>query len=121
MENGIIIAILIVVVFIGLRESVKHFSGEGGCCGGGSTVKPKRKKLKGEVVSKVAVCISGMQCENCSNRIESRINNLDGVACKVHLKKKEAIITANHKINVDEMTKMITGLGYEVEEVNKIL
>lgn len=42
----IIIAILFILVIIGIRSSVKHFKGEGGCCGGGSSVKVKRKKLK---------------------------------------------------------------------------
>jgi len=121
MVNGIIITILIVAVYIGLKESVKHLKGEGSCCGGGSTVKPKRKKLKEEIVSKIVVRIDGMHCENCSNRIESRINNMDGVACKVKLKKKEAVITATHKINVNEIIEIIGNLGYEVKDAKEIM
>ena len=43
MENCIIIGIIAVIVVIGIIYTVKHFKGEGGCCGGGS-YKPKKKK-----------------------------------------------------------------------------
>ena len=46
MADFIIVGILIVLILIGIRPTVKHFKGEGGCCGGGSSVKVKRKKLK---------------------------------------------------------------------------
>lgn len=49
MVNGIIILILIVLLCFGIKSSIKHFKGEGACCGGGSgsvkTRKPKKKKL----------------------------------------------------------------------------
>lgn len=44
MQNFIIVLFIIIAVFIGLKESVKHFRGEGGCCGG-SSIKPNRKNL----------------------------------------------------------------------------
>ena len=45
MENYIIIAILVLAVGYGIVSAIKHFKGQGGCCGGGS-YKPKKKKLK---------------------------------------------------------------------------
>lgn len=42
MENIIIIIELVVVILIGIRSCIKHFKGEGGCCGGSST--PVKKK-----------------------------------------------------------------------------
>jgi copper chaperone len=44
MQNYIIIAIIIVIAAIALRSAVRHFKGQGGCCGG-SNYKPGRKKL----------------------------------------------------------------------------
>ncbi len=35
MENAILVLIMAVLVLLGVRGSVKHFRGEGGCCGGG--------------------------------------------------------------------------------------
>lgn len=43
MQNAIIIVILICLVAVGVVYTVKHFKGEGGCCGGDSC-KMKRKK-----------------------------------------------------------------------------
>ena len=41
MADFFIIGILIILIIIGIRFGVKHFKGEGGCCGGGSSVKVK--------------------------------------------------------------------------------
>ena len=43
--NIVIVVVLAVVILAGLRGSFKHLRGEGSCCGGESTVKPKKKKL----------------------------------------------------------------------------
>ena len=64
MTDYVIVGILIILIVIGIRSSVKHFKGEGGCCGGGSSVKVKRKKLK-QVVKERTVIIEGMNCEHC--------------------------------------------------------
>ena len=39
LSNALVIAILAVVLFFALRGSIKHLAGEGGCCGGGDSVK----------------------------------------------------------------------------------
>ena len=89
MSDVIIIFIMVILIIVGIRSTVKHFKGEGGCCGGGSSVKVKRKKLK-QVVKQRTVMIEGMTCEHCKARVESRLNELDGVSAKVNLKKKTA-------------------------------
>lgn len=50
MSNVIIIVILSIMILLGIKETVKHFKGEGVCCGGAS-VKPKKKKLKNKVLT----------------------------------------------------------------------
>lgn len=52
MGNLIIGAILIVIVALGISSSVKHFKGEGGCCGGSSTIKVEKEKSKMSFVKK---------------------------------------------------------------------
>ena len=51
MTNAIIILLLVVLLIFAVKESIKHFKGEGACCGGGSGTirarKPKKKKLDG--------------------------------------------------------------------------
>lgn len=115
MENIIIIVVLVVVILIGIRSSIKHFKGEGGCCGGSSTP-VKKKKLK-EVTATKTVVIEGMSCENCKNRVEQRINEMDGAAAKVNLKKKRAIISLEKDVSDEQIRTVIEKAGYEVIEI----
>ena len=116
MEDIIIIGIIVIMILIGIRSSVKHFKGESGCCGGGSTVKVKKKKLK-QIIAQKIVLIEGMSCEHCKNKVEQRLNELDGVAAKVNLKKKEAVVSLAKEVSDDELRRVIERAGYEVVEI----
>ncbi|MGN1167112.1 MAG: heavy-metal-associated domain-containing protein [Lachnospiraceae bacterium] len=117
MTDFVIVGILIILIIIGIRSSVKHFKGEGGCCGGGgSSVKVKRKKLK-QVVKQKTVVIEGMTCEHCKARVESRLNALDGISAKVNLKKKTAVVSMEKDVKVEVIKKAIENAGYEVIEI----
>lgn len=121
MSNIIILIILFIALFVGIRESIKHFKGQGSCCGGGTVAKPKRKKLIGPAKCKYVVKIEGMHCENCSNRVESKLNALDGVACRVKLRKKEAVLRAACEVEEEKIIEIISGLGYEVKKIKAYL
>ena len=113
MTDLIIIGIVIVLMLVGVVSSKKHFKGEGGCCGGGSSVKPKKKKLKAVIVKKIFI-IEGMTCDHCKNRVESVINEIDGVAAKVDIKKKEAVVSFEKEISEELIKSIIEKAGYEV-------
>lgn len=116
MADVVIVGILIILIIIGMRSGVKHIKGEGGCCGGGSSVKVKRKKLK-RVVKQRTVVIEGMTCEHCKARVESRLNELDGVSAKVNLKRKTAVVSMEKEVEDEEIKKAIENVGYEVIEI----
>lgn len=113
MADFVIAGILIILIIIGIRSSVKHFKGEGGCCGGGSSVKVKRKKLK-QVVKERTIIIEGMTCDHCKARVESRLNSLDGVSAKVNLKRKTAVVSIEKDVEDEVIKKAIEDAGYEV-------
>ncbi len=115
MENIIIIAILVLVLLNGIRYTLKHFKGKGGCCGGGSTL-TKRKKLK-NVIAKKTVIIDGMSCEHCKNRVESYIAKIDGVTAKVNLKKNEAVVSMEKIVPDSQIKEVIEKAGYKVVEI----
>lgn len=118
-SNGLIIAVLMIVLFFAIRGSVKHFLGQGACCGGGgSTVKESDKKLKGPVVKTRVFKIEGMHCENCTNRIKRALNRIDGVSAKLNLRKKEAVVQYEQDIEDEILTAEIEKLGYKVVEVS---
>ena len=117
-SNIIIIAILVVILLVALRGSIKHFKGEGGCCGGGSSsVKEPDKKLSGTVIKTKVFMIDGMHCENCTNRVKCAINRIDGVSAKLNLKKKQAVVKYEKEVEDDTLIKEIEDLGYKVVSV----
>ena len=112
MVDVIIIIILTIVVFIGLKETIKHFKVEGACCGGGNT-KPQKKKWKGKVISTYTFHIDGMRCSNCANAVTRAINDIDGAVAKVSLNKKTAIVSCDREIDVLAIEETIRKRGYE--------
>ena len=115
MENIVIIAIIAVLFLLGINSSIKHFKGQGGCCGGGSTYVSK-KKLK-NIVAKKTFIVEGMTCENCKARVERVINDMDGLVAKVNLKKKEVLVSMEIEVSDEEIKAAIEKAGYEVIEI----
>ena len=110
MVNAIIILILVVVLVFAVKSSIKHFKGEGACCGGGSgTVKsrkPRKKKLDGPVIGRYTVRISGMHCQNCVNSVTNAINSIAGASAKVSLHSKSAEVSFDRDIDREELNRI---------------
>lgn len=112
MGNIIIIAILAVLACIGARETIKHFRGDSGCCGGSSD-KPEKKKLSGPVIKTYIINIEGMHCKNCANTVTRAINNIEGATAKINLKKKIAKVSCDRDIDVSLIKDAINKHGYK--------
>lgn len=118
MENYIIIAILVVAVLVGLHSARKHFKGEGGCCGGGGgEPKVKKKTLQDPVVAVKTIYIEGMHCENCKNRVQRQINQLDGAVAKVNLRKHVAVVSMSREISDEELKHVVEAADYKVTRI----
>lgn len=98
MENYIIIGIIVIIAAYGVYATIKHFKGQGGCCGGGG-YKPKKKKLSNVLYEKTFK-VEGMHCDHCKARVEEVVNDIKGVAGKVDLKKGE--LTVSYAEDVDD-------------------
>ena len=117
MSNIIIAAILAMILFAAFSGAIKHFKGEGGCCGGGgSSVKEPDKELDGPVIKTKVFKVEGMHCESCVNRVKRAINRSDGVSAKVNLRKKEAVVSYDREVDDSSFTKDIEALGYKIVE-----
>lgn len=114
MGDFIIIGIIAVLVIFGVISGRKHFK-NGGCCGGENTVK-SRKKLN-KVIATKTVKIEGMTCENCANRVEWAINDIDGLVGKVNLKKNEAVVSMEKAVDDAVIKAAIEKAGYDVTEI----
>ena len=114
MENASIIAILLVLVVIALLRVRKHF--KGGCCGGSSVVRIK-KKLDGPIINRKELVIEGMHCENCAARVENALNRMDGVSCRVNLRKKTAEVSCSAEVSAETLKKAVEELDYRVTAI----
>ena len=121
MVNVIIVLILVVLLSFAVKSSIRHFKGEGACCGGGSgtvkTKKPKKKKLDGPVVAKRTVEISGMHCQNCANSVTRALNGIDGVAARVNLHANREAVLMDRMVDEDELKHAVEEAGYGVVDI----
>ena len=104
------------------KSSIKHFKGEGACCGGGSgsvrTKKPKKQKLDGPVIGKRTIEISGMHCQNCVNSVTNALNALDGVTAKVSLSRGSAEVSCDRKIEKADLKHAVEREGFKVTGIS---
>lgn len=115
MTDAIIIAVLAVAVLLGVRSGVKHFRGEGGCCGGGS-YKARKKKLH-SVVGKKTLIVEGMTCQHCENRVQEAINRIPGASADVSFRKGRAVVSVAREISEDTLKEAVEKAGYHVTEI----
>ena len=116
MENAIILSILLVVIVLALLRANKHFKG-GGCCGSGSTTVRSHKKLTDPKLGEKILVVEGMHCENCQNRVENALNRLDGIVCKVNLRKKTATVSYSTEVSDEVLKETVEKMGYKVTEI----
>ena len=111
--NWIAIVIIVIILIPAIRTTVKHMKGEGDCCGGPKEMVPK-KKIDGPKLRELTVHIEGMHCQNCKNRIEKHVNELDGVICKVKLNKKIAVVSLYKDVDESLIKDTIEKLDFTV-------
>lgn len=115
MINAIIIGIVLVIGVLALMRMKKHF--KGGCCGSGGNTIRSRKQLTEPKIGEKKLTVEGMHCENCQARVENALNRLEGVACRVHLKKKTAVVSYSREVSDEELKDAVEKLGYQVTEI----
>lgn len=115
MTDFIIIAIIIVAAGLGIHSAMKHFKGQGGCCGG-STYKPKKKKLANVLYKKVFY-VEGMHCEHCKNRVQEAVNDIMGVFGIVDLKKGKVTVSYAETVDDEVIKAKIERAGYAVTKI----
>ena len=112
MENTIILGIMLVIVFLAIRTIVKR-AGRKGCCGSSGDYKPRRKKLKTVIATKV-FAVEGMHCEKCANRVTEVVNDIPGVAGVVDLKKGTVTVSYEQEVPDEQIKARLQRVGYPV-------
>jgi copper chaperone CopZ len=114
MINAVIVIIGIGITLCAVRASIKHFKGEGSCCGGGSGIITDKKKLTGTKLGQKTISIEGMHCDNCRRHVQNALNKLDGAAATVNLKKQQAVVAYDREISDDTLKAAVEQAGYTV-------
>src|SRR5690606_5393265 len=60
--------------------------------------------------------IVGMTCASCANRIEKRLNRIDGVIATVNYATEKAKVTVDGDTDRDELVAAVRAAGYDVVE-----
>ncbi|MBQ2801879.1 MAG: heavy-metal-associated domain-containing protein [Lachnospiraceae bacterium] len=116
MGDIVIIGVIVLLVLLAVPSSIKHFKGQGGCCGGGSTVK-EHKKLDAPKLGEKEIRIEGMHCDHCKTSVERAVNKIDGAVCKVNLKKKVAKVSYSKEIPDEVLRQAVEEAGFQVVEI----
>ena len=115
MTDLIVILIVVAIILLALRSSMKHFRGEGDCCGGG-TYKARRKKLSA-VSCKCTMKVEGMTCQHCVNRVMEAVNAIDGASAVVRLKRGIVEVSMEKEISREILRETVEKAGYPVKEI----
>lgn len=111
MDDIILVGILI-LLFLGIGFYFIKQKGKKGCCGSGN-YKPKKKKLPCVIATKT-FSVGGMHCDHCKNRVEEAVNDVNGVAGKVDLKKGTVTVSYAQAVDDALIIQRIEKAGYTV-------
>lgn len=110
MENFILVVFLAAAVAVGIWYTIRHFKGEGGCCGGGG-YRPRKKKLS-HVVEKKTFQVEGMHCEHCKVRVEEAVNDIHGAAGRADWRKGLLVVAYSEPIEDGVIRGKVEKAGY---------
>jgi P-type Cu+ transporter len=70
------------------------------------------------MTKKIKLTIQGMHCASCASNIEKALGKIKGIkSASLSVMTNKAIIEAEDNINVEEIKKTISNMGYSVMNV----
>ena len=60
----------------------------------------------------IELAITGMTCASCANRIERKLNKLDGVTASVNYATEKAKVSYPGTVSTDELLRTVEAAGY---------
>ena len=65
--------------------------------------------------STVELAITGMTCASCANRIERKLNKLDGVTATVNYATEKAKVEYADEVTTDDLVAVVQAVGYDAQ------
>jgi Cu+-exporting ATPase len=72
-----------------------------------------------EAVKEVRLDLEGMTCASCVNRIERKLNKLDGVEATVNFATEQATVHCDESVTVDDLVSAVQAAGYHAHPVDE--
>ena len=118
--STIIVAILVIIALgFALRGVLKHWRGEGACCGGGGvSAVPPKKELEGRIIGEKVIGIEGMTCGNCKIRVEQALDSIEGAVSEVNLHHNRATLKMTREATDDEIRSALVGSDYKITSIS---
>lgn len=116
--NLIVLAVIVVGMFFGLRRIVASAHGKSCCSDGASGKKAKKVVVTDTDPSHYPysdeLLIGGMSCDGCAQNVENALNALDGVWATVTYVDHTARVRSKRPVDRDTLETAVRGAGYYV-------
>lgn len=111
MIDTVIFIIVVLLLILAVKGSVRHFKGEGSCCSSSSGSSSEHKKLA-DVIETKDFIIDGMHCGACASRVEKALNGISGVAVtSIDWKSGKTQLAFSRKISGQLLEKVVRDAG----------
>ena len=116
--NLIVLAVIVVGMFFGLRRIAASTRGKS-CCSDGATGKKAKKVIVADADEShyhysEELLIGGMSCDGCAQNVANALNALDGVWATVTYADHTACVRSKHPIDRDALETAVKNAGYYV-------
>ena len=112
---AIVVLVFAIVLALAVRAALRHFKGEGGCCGGGTGAPPPAAdKEIGPAVARRELALGGLHCMKCVARVKAALEALPGVAVDVTLDPQRAVVRMDREVPDEALRKAVEGQGFQV-------
>ncbi len=116
--NLIVLAVIVVGMFFGLRRIVASTHGKSCCSDGASGMKAKKVVVADTDPSHYPysdeLLIGGMSCDGCARNVANALNALNGVWATVTYADHTARVRSKRPVDRDTLETAVRGAGYYV-------
>lgn len=114
----ILVLIVIIILVFALKGSLKHFNGEGACCGGSvnNKVNVDDKNISHYPYT-ITVYTEGMKCDGCKLKVENALNAKSGIYATANYHKNIVKVHMKENLSDEIITKVVEEAGYRVKSV----
>ncbi len=120
MGNVIIVLILTLMFFLGVRRIYRTVRYGGSCCGSSGGLDKKVRvsdRNKANYPFSYKLIVDGMVCAGCARKVENAINSSDGVWAKVDPEHKEVHVLAKKEMSRNDFSQLLKGTPYTLMEM----